>query len=164
MATKLLLIEDVENLGRSGDIVSVKPGFARNFLLPSGAAIVATAHAIRKQAKLKEEREKQAEIDKKESEDIAAKLAGITLMQVVKVDPKGNPYGSVSAADVSDLLLEQHKLEVEKRMVMLKHPIKTLGVHNISIKLKEGVSTSIVLKVRPENYVEEAPAPAEESA
>ena len=71
MANKLLLLGDVDSLGRSGEIVSVRPGYARNFLIPQGLAVVADARTLRMQAKLKEERLKRAESEKKESEEIA---------------------------------------------------------------------------------------------
>lgn len=163
MASKLLLIEDVEALGRSGDIVNVKPGYARNFLLPQGFAVIADKSALRRQARLQEERRKKAIVDKQESEKIAGSLEGVTLTTIVKVDHEGHMYGSVSAHDIADLLREQANIEVEKRAVALKHPIKETGVHTITIKLKEGVTCAITLKVVPEEAqgmeVEAAPAP-----
>src|SRR5262245_8691147 len=97
MATKLLLIEDVEDLGRSGDVVSVKPGYARNFLLPRGHAVRADQHALRMQTRLQEERQKRAILEKQEAEKTAAALEGVTLSTIVKVDHEGHMYGSVSA-------------------------------------------------------------------
>ena len=104
MANKLLLLEDVEALGRSGDIVGVKPGYARNFLLPQGLAIIADKRALRMQARLQEERRNRAIVDRKESEELAAKLEGQNLTTIVKVDHDGHMYGSVNVADVADLL------------------------------------------------------------
>ena len=146
MATKLLLIEDVEDLGRSGDLVSVKPGYARNFLLPRGVAVIADKGTLRMQARLKEEREKQAIIDRQEAEKVASGINDVVLTKVVKVDQEGHMYGSVSAHDVADLLQAQNVV-LEKRAISLKHPIKETGVHKITIKLKEGVTATITLKV-----------------
>lgn len=161
MATYLLLIEDVDDLGRSGDIVSVKPGYARNFLIPKRKALVADANARRMQVRLKEERAKKAEVDKQESEVLAGQIEGMSLRIEVKVDPDGHMYGSVSSLDVIRLLKEQG-YEMEKRSVQLPQPIKTTGVHKIDLRLKEGVMTLIQLKVVPEGYVEpEESAPAE---
>lgn len=164
MAAKLLLIEDVEDLGRSGDIVSVKPGFARNFLLPRGFAVVADKGALRMQARLQEEREKQAAQDKAEAEKAAEQIAGVTLSTIVKVDQDGHMYGSVSAHDVADLMQSQANITVEKRAIVLKHPIKALGVHKINVKLKEGVVATVTLKVMSEEgqFADEEPAPAAE--
>lgn len=164
MAAKLLLIEDVEDLGRSGDIVSVKPGFARNFLLPRGFAVVADKGALRMQARLQEEREKQAALDKAEAEKAAEQIAVVTLSTIVKVDQDGHMYGSVSAHDVADLMQSQANITVEKRSIVLKHPIKVLGVHKINVKLKEGVVATVTLKVMSEEgqFADEETAPAAE--
>lgn len=150
MANKLLLIEDVEALGRSGDIVGVRPGYARNFLLPQGLAVIANKQALRMQARLQEERKKKAIVDRKESEELAAKLEGQNLTTVVKVDQEGHMYGSVSSADVADLLNQQMSIALEKREIQLKHPIKATGVHTIHVKLKEGVTASFSLTIEPE--------------
>lgn len=160
MATKLLLLEDVDALGRSGEIVNVKPGYARNYLLPQGIAIIADKKALRQQERLKEERQKRAIADKKEADDIATRLEGVALIKVVKVDQEGHMYGSVTAQDIVHLLQEQHQVEIEKKNIQLKHPIKTTGVHPIPLKLKEGVASSITLKVMSEegyrSYQEES--------
>jgi large subunit ribosomal protein L9 len=150
MATKLLLIEDVEALGRSGEIVNVKPGYARNYLLPQGLAVTANKQALRQQERLKEERQKQAEADTQESNEIAARLEGITLIQVVKVDHEGRMYGSVTPLEIVHILQEQQKIDLEKKNIQLKHAIKATGVHTIPVKLKEGVTTSFILKVMSE--------------
>lgn len=150
MATKLLLIEDVESLGRSGEIVNVRPGFARNFLLPQGYAIIPDKKAMRQQERLIEERNKKAIADKNESDAIAARIDGITLIKIVKVDHDGHMYGSVSAHEIIDLLQEHHKVELEKKSIQLKHAIKETGVHSIPVKLKEGVTATFTLKVMSE--------------
>ena len=150
MATKLLLIEDVEALGRSGDIVTVKPGYGRNFLLPQGLAVIADKKAMRQQERLIEERKKKAIEDKKESDAIAARIEGITLTTVVKVDHEGHMYGSVTAHEIVHLLQEQQNVEIEKKSIQLKHAIKTTGVHAIPVKLKEGVAATFNLKVMSE--------------
>ncbi len=150
MATKLLLIEDVESLGRSGEIVSVKPGYARNYLLPQSLAVIANKQALRQQERLKEERQKKAVADKTESEEIAARLEGISLTTVVKVDHEGHMYGSVSAHEIVDLLKEQQNVTLDKKNIQLKHSIKATGVHMIPVKLKEGIATSFNLKVMSE--------------
>ena len=96
MRNQLLLIEDVEDLGRSGDVVSVKPGYSRNFLLPQKKAVVADKFTLRMQAKLKAERAKRAEIDRQEAESQAQKIEGMVLSIEVKVDPDGHMYVIIS--------------------------------------------------------------------
>lgn len=152
MATKLLLIEDVESLGRSGDVVSVKPGYARNFLIPQGLAEVASAHVLRKQARLQEERQQKAIQDKSEAEAVAGKLNGLVVVTTVKVDHEGHMYGSVSQADIAHLVQEQHGIALDKKNVHLKHHIKEVGVHEIKLRLKEGVEAVITLNVEAEAH------------
>jgi len=150
MAAKLLLIEDVDSLGRSGEIVSVKPGHARNYLLPQGLAVVADKRALRQQERLVAERLKKAAEDEREANAIASRIQGTTLTTVVKVDHDGHMYGSVTAHEIIDLLKENSQIELEKKNVQIKHAIKTTGVHDIHVKLKEGVECTFHLKVMSE--------------
>lgn len=158
MATKLLLIDDVEDLGRSGDIVSVKPGYARNMLLPQRLAVLADKKALRMQARLQEERKKKAIVDKKESEELAARINGQTISTVVKVDHEGHMYGSVSTADIVHLLQNQLSINVERRAIQLKHALKETGTHEIEVKLKEGILAKFNLTVAPEEVQGQVPA------
>lgn len=148
--SKLLLINDVEELGRSGDVVTVRPGYARNFLLPQKLAVHAGSRELKMQARLQEERLKRAEHDKSESEKIAASMEGLTVTTTVKVDHDGHMYGSVSVGDIAELIQAQANLTLEKRFIQLKHPIKEVGVFEIPIKLKEGVTSTVTVKVTPE--------------
>jgi large subunit ribosomal protein L9 len=150
MAIKLLLIEDVEDLGRSGDVVSVREGYARNFLVPRGFGVKADNNAIRRQAVLQETRREKAAVDKADAASIATLLETITIEAEVKVDPEGHMYGSVSHHDIMHLLAEQQKLDLDKRYLHLKHPIKEIGVHRIEFRLKEGVLAFCMLKVTAE--------------
>lgn len=151
MANKLLLLDDVEGLGRSGDVVSVRPGYSRNFLLPQGLAIIADKNALARQARLQEERAKRAIVDQKESEELAKRFEGLVLSKVVKIDHEGHMYGSVTPLDIVHLLQNDANIAIEKRFVQLTHPIKTVGDHEVNIRLKEGVMTSLTLKVIPED-------------
>ncbi len=146
MQNQLLLLEDVEELGRSGDLVVVKPGYARNFLIPQKKAVVADKYTLRLRARLTEERAQKAIVDKKASEEIAEKYTSLDLSIEVKVDADGRMYGSVGATDIVKICAAQG-LEIEKKSVVLAHPIKTVGVHNIQLKLKEGVIATIKLNV-----------------
>lgn len=153
--TKILLVEDVDDLGRSGDLVAVRPGYARNFLFPSKLAMLADKRTLRMQARLQEERKKKAIVEKKESEEIATRIEGQTLITEVKVDHEGHMYGSVSSIDILHLIEKQFNLSLEKRAIQLKHPLKEIGVHPISLKFKEGVTASITLKIVSEEQAKE---------
>ncbi len=152
LKNQLLLVADVDDLGRSGDLVKVKPGYARNFLLPQQKAIIASPSTIRLQEKLKKERAQQAEVDKKESEALAAKMEGMSFSMEVKVDPDGHMYGSITAMDIASSLVKMG-FPVEKKHVVLLQPLKTLGVHPITLKLKEGVPVQITLKIESDSPI-----------
>jgi large subunit ribosomal protein L9 len=167
MKQQLLLLSDVDALGKKGEIVSARPGYVRNFLLPQGLAVIASANTLRKQERLRQERAKQAVIDKKESEELALQIEATPLEICVKVDPEGHMYGSVSAADVARLF-EEKGLPIEKKSILLTKPIKETGIHNISLKLKEGVLVTSQLSIIPEGMIKTgieavtAPLPVEE--
>lgn len=150
MAAKLLLLEDVDSLGRSGEVVTVRPGYARNFLIPRKLAVTANKQALHLQERLQEKRKQQALLDLKESQAVAERFADLVLLRVVKVDHEGRMYGSVTVAEISQLLLDNFGIEIEKKSIQLKHPIKTTGLHLIEIKLKEGVVASLKLSVMSE--------------
>ena len=154
MRNQLLLLQDVDDVGRSGDIVNVKPGFARNFLLPQKLAVIASPYTLRMQEKLKAERAKQAEVDRKDSEELAKRLDGLVITHIVKVDPDGHMYGSVAVMDVVRIL-ETQEIKIERRNVVLPQPIKTLGAHPIHLKLKEGVPALITIQVMSEEQIQQ---------
>lgn len=147
MTTRILLLDDVDDLGQKGEIVAVKPGYAFNFLIPKKKALVADANAVRRQARLQEERRLKAVEDRKASEEMATQLNGVTFATEVKVDPEGHMYGSVSNLDIIHLVKLQTGIQLEKRAIGLKHPIKQTGVYDLALRLKEGVEATIHLKV-----------------
>jgi len=157
MKQKLLLLVDIDDLGKKGEVVEVRRGYARNFLLPQSLAVIADIHTLRIQKKLKEERAKQAIIDKKDSEELAKKLADLVLTIHVKVDPEGKMYGSVSQADILGLL-KNEGYSLEKKNIDIKHSIKETGIIDVPVKLKEGVESSIKLKILPEAAEEDISA------
>jgi len=169
MKQQLLLLEDVESLGQKGDIVSAKPGYVRNYLLPKSLAVVASPNALRKRERLRQERAQQAIVDRREADELAKQVESLILETRVKVDPEGHMYGSVSALDIAQLY-QQNGLPVEKRYIQLPRPIKATGVHKIPLKLKEEVSATCTLHIIPEGLAHVgiesvvAPVPPEAAA
>ena len=145
----LLLLEDIHNVGRKGTTVVVKPGFANNYLLPQKKAVVVNKHTLHLQERLQKERQQQAEIDLKQSEEMQKQLENKVFMFTAKVDSTGQLYGSVSALDIVHLLI-QEGYPVEKKSIRLAHPIKSLGEYPVTVLLKEGITTRIVIKVEQE--------------
>lgn len=149
MAMQLLLVQDVDHLGKKGDVVNVKPGYFRNFLSPKRLAVVADVHTLKMRARLQEERAQQAVKDKSEADQFAARIQGQVFSIDVKVDPEGHMYGSVSSTDIVKLL-EQNGYAVERKNVALAHAIKAVGEHQITLKLKEGVTATFTLNIKTE--------------
>src|ERR1700690_2812718 len=116
-STKVLLLEDVDHLGRKGEIVQVKPGYAFNFLLPKKRALIADANAVRRQARLLEERRLKALEDKKHAEDLAAAVNSMAMTTEVKGDHEWHMYGSVSALDIVHLIKAQSGVDIDKRNI-----------------------------------------------
>lgn len=146
MRQQYLLLNDVEDVGRKGTVISAKAGFARNYLLPQQKAVLATPHTLRKQEQLQKERAAQALVDKKASEELREKLEGTALHVFVKVDSEGHLYGSVSAADIARLF-EKEGYKIDRKNILLPHPIKVLGVYDLTLRLNEEVYCNYSLSV-----------------
>lgn len=139
---RIVLREDVEKLGRRGEVIDVAPGYARNFLLPKGKALHATDGNLKR---VEQERRKFAVRVAKEKEDAAAmarRLAGISCTIVRKVGENDQLYGSVTPSDVADYLVKEG-IELDKRRILLDEPIKALGIYTIPVKLHPEVTGEI---------------------
>ncbi|MCI5052563.1 MAG: 50S ribosomal protein L9 [Simkaniaceae bacterium] len=166
MQHQVLLLEDLPSGARKGEIIKVKAGYARNFLLPKKKATYVDKRTVRMQERLKAEREKQAAEDLKQSKKMADDLEGKVLSHVAKVDPDGHMYGSVSAGDLVDMLSGEGFI-IERRFVRIGGPIRTLGKHTIPLVLKEGVTAEFTLEVKPDKVIKpkkEEKKPVEEEA
>lgn len=143
---ELILKETIDSLGREGDIVKVKPGFGRNYLLPQGKAMLATAANMASLEKNKAEIQARLEEERKIAEKLFKKLSGVTLefSQLVGEDDK--LFGSVTVADIVEKLSE-NKISVDKKNVNLPEPIKTLGENQISIKVGFDLNAEITVVV-----------------
>lgn len=132
---KVLLVQDVEKLGRAGDIKEVSGGFGRNYLIPKGLAVLATRGQVRQaEERLKAER-RRAELARREAEALANRLNGATLRFVMRAGELDRLYGSVTNADVAAKLQEQLGIEVDRRKIDLDDPIKRIGVYPVKIRL-----------------------------
>lgn len=156
-----LLLEDVYKLGRKGDLITAKPGYIRNFLLPKGKAVMADATTLKIRARLQEERAKQAAVDKKEAEELSKIISDKVISTEVKVDSDGHMYGSVAAKDIV-AILSDHGIAVEKDNVQLPKPLKKIGTYSIALRLKEGVPATFTLNIGGEGYT--PPQKKEEAA
>lgn len=156
--TQLLLLEDVINLGRKGELASAKPGFVRNYLLPQKKAVIADRRTIRMQEQLQSERAAQSANDKKDSQALAARLKEKTLTTKVKNDSQGHLYGSVASSDIVKILEDQESITIERKNVILPKPFKTVGIFDVHLRLKEDVEATFKLRIEGETKVQ-APKP-----
>jgi len=143
---QVILLERVAKLGQMGDVVNVKPGYARNFLLPQGKALRASDDNIKSFEARKAELEVQNLETKKEAQDVAQRLDGTTYVVIRQASDAGALYGSVSTRDVADLLAEAG-VTIERRQIVIGQPIKVLGIHTILLNLHPEVDAEIRLNV-----------------
>jgi len=143
MATEILLLSDVENLGKAGDVVKVADGYARNYLLPQDLAAPVSQHALRRLEKLRKEREELSRIQKAEAQDKAAKLANASVTLRAKTVDGTRLYGSVHAADIAAALEKDSKVAVDKSQVALDEPLKETGTFDVAVKLHADVSVTV---------------------
>jgi len=131
---EVILIKDVPKLGKAGDVVKVKDGYARNYLIPKGFAILANQKTIKALENQRKIILAKAERERKKLESLAEKLEGLILTVYRKKIEEDRIFGSVSLLDIVNLLKEQG-IEIEKNQVLLEEPIKTLGTFEVPVKL-----------------------------
>lgn len=142
----IILLERVAKLGQMGDVVSVKEGYARNFLLPQGKALRANEVNVKAFEDQKAQLEARNLETKKEAEDLAAKLDGQQFIVIRSASDSGALYGSVSTRDAADAATEAG-FSVDRKQVILTAPIKELGLHTLTVRLHPEVDASIELNV-----------------
>lgn len=144
---KVILKQDVKNLGKKNSLVNVSDGYARNFLIPKGLAIEASASAIN-EMKMREGAEKsRKENELSNAQKLADKINGITIKFASKAGDNGKLFGSITSKDIADKLKKELKVQVDKRKIVLPDAIKSLGVYDIEVKLHAGISSTIKVQV-----------------
>ena len=147
---KVILKEDVKGTGKKGEMVNVKDGYARNFLIPRGLAVEATTENINIM-----KARKQAENTKKEKEmakarEMAEKLGKTTVVIKTKAGENGKLFGSITSKDISDKLKSDYKIDIDKKKFNMPEPIRTLGTCEVEIKLYPEINAKLNVKVEQE--------------
>jgi large subunit ribosomal protein L9 len=138
---KVILRKDVDRIGKCGQVISVKDGFARNFLLPKGLALVATDESMKQIELEKKKIEHNKKIEKNKAQELADRLKAFSC--TISAEAKDDVlYGSVTSADISEAL-KSEEIEVDKHNILLEQPIKNLGIYEIEVKLHPEVATKI---------------------
>lgn len=146
---KVILKETIESLGIIGSEVDVAKGYARNYLLPQNKAVPATAQYRKILEKERKKFELQIAKEKAFAQEMAERLSAVTCQIPAKVHEENQLYGSVTARDIIKALAEK-EIEIEKRMILLKEPIKTTGTFKIPIRVYNEVEPEITLEIIPE--------------
>ena len=146
---KLILTETIESLGIIGSEVTVAKGYARNYLLPQKKAVLATPQNRKMLEKERAKFELQIAKEKGLAEEMAKRLEGVVCRINAKVSEEDRLYGSVTVRDIADALASQD-IEVDKKMILLSEPIKTIGTFNVPVRIYKGVKPKIIVEVMPE--------------
>jgi large subunit ribosomal protein L9 len=145
---KVILADDVRGLGHRGDTVTVKEGFARNYLFPQGFAYEATDANLRRLSEEKKTYDARSLQEKRVAEEVAAKMTGLTIALQKKAGEGNVLYGSVTPSEIADALAERG-IEVDRRRIELAEPIKRLGQHSVHVRLHRDVVAELTIDVQP---------------
>lgn len=145
-ATKVLLQADVDNLGTGGEVVRVRPGFARNFLLPRGLAVPATPGNLARVEDLKKAAQARKQSEMVEAQELAKKLEGSAVKIARAAGDEGKMFGSVTTKDIGDAF-EKLGVTIDRKKIQLVEPIKQLGTFEVPLKLHGSVSVTLKVEV-----------------
>ena len=162
-STEVILTENIPGLGAEADVVKVRSGYARNFLLPQGKAYEVTPATLRKLDMLKAKRAEREARELNEAEETARRIGKSRLVFTLETGEKGKAFGSVTANDIAMRLKNEVGVELDRHRIHLDHPIKSTGEHELSIKLHADVTTTLKFTVKsahePKPEAEEATEP-----
>jgi large subunit ribosomal protein L9 len=143
---KVILLKDIESLGSAGEVVEVKNGYGRNFLIPRNEALIASAANMAQFESRRKQQETLAERDRRAAEALAKKLEAESITAQVKVGEEDRLFGSVTAQHIAELL-DEKGFEIDRRAIHLEDPIRELGVYNVEVRLHPEVATAVKLWV-----------------
>ncbi|HWB05923.1 MAG TPA: 50S ribosomal protein L9 [Verrucomicrobiales bacterium] len=144
---QVILKEKIASLGAEADIVAVKAGYARNYLIPQGKAYEATAGNLRQITNLKAKRAEREQAEKTEAQNTAGRLRKATLKLELAIGQGGKAFGAITAADIAEAILAQTKIKVDRHAIDLEKPIKTTGKHEVTIKVHPEVEAIVKLNI-----------------
>jgi len=160
--TQVILTEPITGLGAEADVVKVKPGYARNFLIPRGKAFEVTPASLKQINSLKAKRAEREAREMNEAEELARKINKLKLNLTLETGETGKAFGSITAKDIADRLKgELGGMEIERHRIVLERPIKETGEHKVEIKLHHDVVAHLNLNVKSASQPEESTAAAE---
>lgn len=160
--TEIILTEKIESLAAEGDVVKVKAGYARNYLIPQGKALEVTPATLKRLSSLKAKRAERETREMNEAEELARRINKLKLTMELETGEQGKAFGSITAADIAERLVSElgGKSPIDRHRIHLEKPIKESGVHEIPIKLHHDVTAKLALTVKAKG----ADAPKEDAA
>ncbi|MGZ4688001.1 MAG: 50S ribosomal protein L9 [Acidimicrobiia bacterium] len=144
---KVVLREDVEKLGRKGDLLEVADGYARNFLVPRGLAIVATKGVVEQASAMRRNRQIRDDRDKEAAQELATRLTTSSIRVTARAGEGGKLFGSVTSADIVAAVKTQTNVELDRRKVTLAEPLKELGSAEVAVQLHHEVTATLTVEV-----------------
>lgn len=144
---KVILLDNIKGVGKKDEIINASDGYARNFLFPKKLAVEANNENMSKLKAKKQSEQYKKDVNKENAEKMAKKLDDITLTIKVKAGENGKIFGGVTSKEISEELKKQYKIDIDKKKIILNENIKNLGSFDISMKLFEGVTGKLKVKV-----------------
>jgi large subunit ribosomal protein L9 len=154
---KVLLLQDVYNLGQAGEVKTVADGYGRNYLLPMGLATLATPAALKRAERIKQIAIEKRAREKADADALAQLIGNATLTFSARAGEKGKLYGSITASQIAQALAQRLGLEsFDKRKIVLREPIREVGTYSVPVRLSAEVTPTVTVVVLPEGVVTEA--------
>ncbi len=147
-STEIILTENVPGLGAEADVVKVRRGYARNFLLPHGKAYEVTPASMRQLDNLKKKRAEREAREMNEAEELARRISKARLIFTLETGETGKAFGSITAQDIMNRIKNELGVELDRHKIVLDHPIKTTGEHEVAIKLHHDVTAQFTFQVK----------------
>lgn len=153
---KVILTKDYEKLGQAGEIINVKDGFAKNFLIPNNVALPATKGNINQMELVKKSLIKKEAKNIDEAKQVVERIGDLTITFTVNASPEGKLYGSITNKDIADKIFAEKKVEIDKKKIELEEHIKEVGDYDVEIKLYKDVKTIVKVIVKGEEVAADA--------
>lgn len=147
---KVILLDNIKGVGKKDEVINASDGYARNFLFPKKLAVEANKENMSKLNGKKQSEQHKKDVEKEHAQEIVKKASDIILTVKVKAGENGKIFGGVTSKEISEELAKQYKLEVDKKKIVLNENIKNIGSFNVTLKLYEGVSGTLKVKVVPQ--------------
>jgi large subunit ribosomal protein L9 len=154
--TEVILTEKIANLGAEADVVKVKRGYARNFLIPRGKALELTPTALKRLNLLQAKRASREATELNEAEELARKINKLKITLELETGEQGKAFGSITANDIAERLKTELKTDIDRHRIHLERPIKDTGAHEVQIKLHSDVVAKLNVNVKAKSATDEA--------